>query len=193
MTSMVDKGDSQYFSDLGFAAFFSKPAIPSDIRDALAIVINESDKPEPENQIITRNQLQTFQRGESSSEQNILLVEDNAINQQVILYILEDANVALNICNNGREAIDALTSSPIDIPFTAILMDCQMPEMDGYEATRRIRLGEAGERYIAIPIIAMTANAMKGDREICLEAGMDDYLCKPVEEEDVLDALKRFK
>lgn len=118
-----------------------------------------------------------------------LLVEDNFINQEIAKDILEeDLGLTVDIADNGREAIEMLQAAK-DKPYDLIFMDCQMPEMDGYEATRAIRAGKAGRQYASIPIIAMTANALKGDKEKCLEAGMSDYVSKPVEPEKVAEVV----
>ena len=114
----------------------------------------------------------------------ILLVEDNLVNQRLTVRILEKQGHKVRVAENGRQAVAALGDEPFDL----VLMDVQMPEMNGLEATRAIRAGEAGTgRHI--PIIAMTAHAMKGDREKCLEAGMDAYLCKPVAAEALLQEI----
>jgi CheY-like chemotaxis protein len=105
----------------------------------------------------------------------VLVAEDNFVNQKVIRRTLEKWGVEVQIANNGREVLEWLSREP----FHLVLMDCQMPEMDGYEATRRIRAYEQ-PRGLHMPIIALTANALEGDREKCLECGMDDYLTKPV-------------
>ena len=114
----------------------------------------------------------------------VLLAEDNLVNQKVALKILEKFGLHAEVANNGQEAVDRLAKGGFDLVF----MDCQMPEMDGFEATRLIRSKEVGH----VPIIAMTANAMVGDRERCLEAGMDDYISKPVRVEAVQGALERW-
>ncbi|GMM69244.1 hypothetical protein MTsDn1_25390 [Alteromonas sp. MTD1] len=112
----------------------------------------------------------------------ILVVEDNDINQIIVKQHLSQ-HTTLS-AKSGVEALEAL--SKMKVTFDVILMDCQMPQMDGFEATKRIRKGEAGDRYVDVPIIALTANAMKGDKERCVDAGMDDYLSKPFEVEDLL-------
>ncbi|MBW2037352.1 MAG: response regulator, partial [Deltaproteobacteria bacterium] len=116
----------------------------------------------------------------------ILLVEDNLVNQKLAKTILEKAGYQVEVANNGREAVGKYTSSPDD--FDLIFMDVQMPEMDGLEATRKIRQ----KGYKSIPIIAMTAHAMKGDRERCLEAGMDDYITKPIKRENVFKIIEKW-
>ena len=118
----------------------------------------------------------------------ILLAEDNITNQLVAVKILEKLGHRVDVAANGLETIEALRN----IPYDLILMDCQMPEMDGYEATGRIRSGDAGRDHRSIPIIAMTARAMQGDREKCLEAGMDDYLPKPVSASALIDVLDKW-
>ena len=110
----------------------------------------------------------------------ILLVEDNRVNQVVALSVLKKIGLKADVAVNGIEALKILQSATLIQPYTAVIMDCQMPEMDGYETTRRIRGGEAGMININLPIIAMTANVMQGDKEKCLAAGMDDYLTKPI-------------
>ncbi|HBI46721.1 MAG TPA: hypothetical protein DDY78_28285 [Planctomycetales bacterium] len=114
----------------------------------------------------------------------ILLVEDNVINQKVASLMLEKNGHVVVTVNNGREAIETLA----DQDFDAVLMDLQMPEMDGLQATAAIRAGEEGtDRHL--PILAVTAHALHGDREICLDAGMDGYLSKPIQSAQLLQAL----
>jgi CheY-like chemotaxis protein len=119
----------------------------------------------------------------------ILLAEDNMINRKIVLRILEKklGYHAVTV-TNGKDAIAHLEKKDYDL----VLMDCQMPEMDGYEATRRIRDESSSVRNHRIPVIAMTANAMKGDREKCLEAGMDDYISKPVNMDEFVDVIKQY-
>jgi CheY-like chemotaxis protein len=117
---------------------------------------------------------------------SVLLVEDNPINQKVACLMLERIGHRVVVAANGKEAMAALQGNRFDV----VLMDCQMPEMDGFEATRRIRAEEQAGRHL--PIIAMTANAMLSDREQCLSAGMDDYLSKPVRLSDLASMLERW-
>lgn len=110
----------------------------------------------------------------------ILVVEDNRINQVVLQGVLNNINLCADIATNGIEALSLLSMS-VDRPYEIILMDCQMPKMDGFEATIAIRDGVAGESYREIPIIALTANAMEGDEDKCISVGMNDYITKPVD------------
>lgn len=122
----------------------------------------------------------------------ILLVEDNQINQLVTQGILNKFSLDGDTAVNGLEALKKLQDSQHSESYSLVLMDCQMPQMDGYEASERIRSGHGGEHYQDIPIIAMTANAMEGDREKCLASGMSDYLTKPIEPVELHDMLKRW-
>ena len=101
--------------------------------------------------------------------------------------MLTQLGLQVDVRANGKEALEALNEGS----YSLILMDCQMPEMDGFEATQRIRNGEAGDDYLSTPIVALTANAMQGDRERCLAAGMDDYISKPVEAEELKSTLSK--
>ncbi len=118
----------------------------------------------------------------------ILVVEDSRVNQQVLVAMLEKEGYSADIVENGVEALKALGTTIYDL----VLMDCQMPEMDGYEATRRIRSGDQGVLNPDVPVVAITANAMKGDREKCLSVGMNDYIPKPLRRSDIADLLRRY-
>ena len=117
---------------------------------------------------------------------HILLAEDNPINQKVARRLLERLGYVVEVAVNGREAVQKWAAGGFDL----ILMDCQMPEMDGYEATRRIRSTEAGRSHI--PIVAVTANAMVGDREKCLGCGMDAFVPKPIKTEVLTETIEHF-
>ncbi len=117
---------------------------------------------------------------------SILIAEDNLINQKVIERMVQKLGYRADLVSNGREALDALAR----LPYGLVFMDCQMPEMDGFEACREIRNHDLGGARI--PIIAITANAMKGDRERCLAAGMDDYVSKPFKQDDLKTVLEKW-
>ena len=116
----------------------------------------------------------------------ILLAEDNPVNQKLAVILLTKAGYSVDVVDNGVRAVDAVLKQK----YNVVLMDVQMPELDGLEATRQIRKQETPGRHV--PIIAVTAHAMQGDRERCLEAGMDDYISKPLQRQELLAALERW-
>jgi len=203
MTSIGHRGDAKYFAELGFSAYFPKPATFSDLFDALSVVAEGGDALQQAQPLVTHHNLQSLKHEEgnsmsSDSKQNwpdktrLLLVEDNQVNQIVANGILSELGLQADVAANGLEALDCLQQAPDDAPYTLVLMDCQMPEMDGYEASRQIREGKAGDRNQSITIVAMTANAMQGDREKCLSAGMNDYLTKPIDPDLLLAKLQHW-
>ncbi len=185
LTSVAQRGDAKRFEALGCRAYLTKPIRQSQLLDALAEALVDVDSTSPPGQpsgIITRHSL-----GERTARSvRILVVEDNAVNQKVALRILERAGHRADAVGNGLEALVALEQIPYDI----VLMDVQMPEMDGFEATRLLRVREGGRSHL--PVIAMTAHAMKGDRENCLEAGMDDYVAKPIQPKELISVIDRW-
>ncbi|MGK0443954.1 MAG: PAS domain S-box-containing protein [Bermanella sp.] len=206
MTSMDGMGGSRYFSDLGFTAYFSKPITASDLFDALSIVLAKNDEIKRSYPIITGNYLRNLSARTRSTKKTIehpllekdasgcriLLVEDNVINQEVAKSLLESLHLTCDTVANGVEALTVLKSACGNEAYDLVLMDCQMPEMDGYEATHAIRTGDAGEHNVLIPIVAMTANAMKGDKEKCIACGMDAYVSKPIDIGLFADALLQW-
>ncbi|SPD75998.1 putative Histidine kinase [uncultured Desulfobacterium sp.] len=176
MTSLGGRGDARRAKAIGFAAYLSKPVKQSILYDCLLTVLDKSRLPQREQPIVTKYSIIE----ERQRNTRILLAEDNITNQKVALGILKKLGFTADAVGNGLEAIHALENTAYDL----VLMDCQMPEMDGYEATRQIRAKERPDadpqKIRHIPIIAMTADAMDGVRERCFEAGMDDYISKPV-------------
>ncbi|MFQ5685386.1 MAG: response regulator [Candidatus Scalindua sp.] len=186
LTSVGKRGDSEHFRKLGFAAYLLKPIKQSQLLDCLRIVTGKPGAAGEDNsgQIVTRYSISEDRKRRA----RILLAEENIINQKIALRILDrKLGYRADVVNNGKEAVESLERLDYDL----VLMDCQMPEMDGYEATRSIRDETSFVRNRRIPIIAMTANAMKGDREKCLEAGMDDYVTKPINRQELADAIER--
>ncbi len=170
LTSAGLRGDAARCVELGLDAYLSKPISLTELREALEKAISGDQR---EQQLITQHSLR-----ETRPTYRILLAEDNLVNQKLAVKLLEKQGHSTRVAENGRIAVEAWRAGEFDL----ILMDMMMPEMDGLEATRRIREIESIESSPAkyIPIIAMTANAMSGDRERCLAAGMDGYVSKPV-------------
>ncbi len=166
--------------EIGIAAWVAKPARQSELYDAILNIINHTAP------VVPAAAARPAQHPQAK-DIRILLAEDNEINQEVAIEILKQHGYACDIACNGREAAEAAVRSRYDL----ILMDCMMPEMDGYDATRTIRTAEEGSGR-RCPIIALTANAMKGDREACLEAGMDDYLSKPLDPYELIAMISKW-
>jgi len=184
LTSIGLRGMAEESRRAGFSGFLTKPVGQSQLYDCLATVMGGAAPTTAEAPLVTRH---TIKEEKSRSRSRILVADDNETNQMVAVQMLRRLGCHSEVAANGLEVVEALKK----IPFDAVLMDCQMPEMDGYEATRAIRSAEAASgRHV--PIIAMTANAMRGDREKCLQSGMDDYLAKPVKLQDLDQALKRW-
>jgi CheY-like chemotaxis protein len=169
-----------------FAARLVKPIKASQLYDVLATVLGKQIAMEsPTAQ--SAEPASPLSDLEARRQLRVLLAEDNLINQKVALKMLDKLGYRADAVANGKEAIEAFKK----IPYDVILMDCQMPEVDGYEATWRIRMCEREEQRKPVRVIAMTANAMQGDREQCLSAGMDDYLGKPVRIAELREVLER--
>jgi two-component system, sensor histidine kinase and response regulator len=180
LTSAGQRGDSVRCTDVGIAAYLRKPVKQSDLFDSIAYTLTPAANDENQPSLITRHSLRVSKRGLS-----LLLVEDNPVNRKLAVKMLEKMGHRVSTAGNGRQALEILDRESFD----AVFMDVQMPEMDGYEATATIRSKEraTGEH---VPIIAMTAHAMKGDRERCLEVGMDGYVAKPINSAELFDTLE---
>jgi CheY-like chemotaxis protein len=203
LTSAGQRGDAARCRELGIAAYLVKPIVRSQLLDAmlnvLAATAREAKTPsvQPEGvgpqggprgrgsegyetPLVTRHSLR-----EARQHQRILLAEDNVVNQVLASRLLEKHGHSVVVVNNGRSALEALDKEKFDL----VLMDVSMPEMDGLETVAAIRAREEATGF-HLPIIAMTAHAMKGDRERCLEAGMDAYISKPIQPRELFEAIK---
>jgi signal transduction histidine kinase/CheY-like chemotaxis protein len=190
-TSSGRRGDAGRFAEIGFDGYLVKPLKPSILEEALAAALGARETG-VRSAIITRHVL-AENHGRTAHRQapgaphiRVLVAEDNAVNVKVAARMLAKCGCRVDVAADGREAVELYGQLPYDIIF----MDCQMPEMDGYEATAEIRQLEGQEQRV--PIVALTANAMAGDRERCLEAGMDDFISKPVKEADFARTLERW-
>ncbi len=183
LSSIGQRGHGQAAQLSGVDAYLTKPVRQSQLYDCLAMVMSRIaivDSPD----LVTRHRLV---ESKETLRPKVLVAEDNIVNQKVAVRMLEKLGYRVDAVANGMEAIEALER----ISYDVVLMDCQMPEMDGYSATNLIRAREA-KTGARIPIIAMTAHAMAGDRERCLQAGMDDYVSKPVKSEQLLRILQEW-
>ena len=206
LTSVGRRGDAKIAEDIGLEGYLLKPVRQVQLYDCLSLVLGDGTADGvtdcgPFPPLITRH---TLAETVGREQGRLLLVEDNPINQKVATKLLEKMGYRVDVAANGVEALEALQR----IDYALVFMDCQMPEMDGFEAARKIREGERSEkpagtkregssrptqgRPFKMPIIAMTANALQGDRERCLHAGMDDYLCKPLSADELRAALDRW-
>ncbi len=188
MTSLGTLSEARRFAEIGFVAYLTKPTRHHELRNVLALAVSErqEDSTKESQSILTRHSVKRGKENILRSDVKILLAEDNITNQQVALGILKKLGLQASGVFNGIEALQMIKTGA----FSLVLMDVQMPEMDGLEATRRIR--RMSEPFRNIVIIAMTAHAMQGDREKCLEAGMDDYIAKPVTPEALSKVLYRW-
>jgi PAS domain S-box-containing protein len=186
LTSSGQRGDGRMFSELGFAGYLLKPVTHRDLTDCLMMVLGTQAEgwrmaTQP---IVTRHALRSQRHREAAH--HILLAEDNLVNQKVACRILEKLGYRVDVAADGQAAFEAWQSGR----YHLILMDCQMPILDGYETTRKIREQEAGGQHL--PIIALTAHAIKGADNECRAAGMDDYLSKPIDKEQLQKTLNRW-
>jgi len=176
LSSSGFRGDSARCRDLGLSAYLTKPIKQSFLFDAVMLALGRSEETAGSSSLITRHSL-----AQNRSRYTLLLAEDNIINQKLAMRILENRGHRVTVVENGEEVLAAMEKATFDL----VLMDVQMPKMDGFQATTEIRRREAGTGRHQ-PIVAMTAHAMKGDREKCLQMGMDAYISKPLKPLDLL-------
>jgi CheY-like chemotaxis protein/HPt (histidine-containing phosphotransfer) domain-containing protein len=187
LTSIGQRGDAARMKEIGFAAYLTKPIRRSQLYDCLLMVLGkkteEGERPTSV-PIVTKHSIAEDQKRKI----RILLAEDNMINQKVVLNILKNFGYLADTVTNGQEAVQALEMVHYDL----VLMDVQMPKMDGLEASAQIRNPKSPVSNHDIPIVAITAHAMIGDREKCLKAGMNDYISKPIDPKELLEKLEKW-
>jgi PAS domain S-box-containing protein len=216
LTSLGRRGDARLAQSAGFSGYLTKPVRKAQLYECLRLVMGQPTTASVRNEtaapavpsLVTRHHV-----AEARSNRRLLVVDDNPVNQKVAVRMLEKMGHRVDVASNGQEALAALARRV----YAAVLMDCQMPEMDGFEATRRIREIENGQMFCGkhpscgaetiprvtnddprtrptgrVPIIAMTANATDSDRAQCLAAGMDDFISKPVKREELEHVLSRW-
>jgi two-component system sensor histidine kinase/response regulator len=200
LTSYGQRGHGELAKEAGIAAYLTKPVRQGQLFECLSRVMNQQSDSSEAGELVagqkegmavapllTRHNLE--ERGVlGTTSKLILLAEDNIVNQKIAVRQLQKLGYRADAVANGREALEALER----IAYDLVLMDCQMPEMDGYEATAEIRCRELEEGNHHIPIVAMTANALEGDREKCISIGMDDYISKPVRSQALAEVLEKF-
>lgn len=170
--------------EVGFVGYLPKPIRLQVLKRCLESVLHKDVSGERTRELITRHTIAEY---DAHNRPLVLLVEDNPVNQKLACRMLENAGLRVTIADNGQEGVDAFEPGK----FAAVLMDCQMPVLDGYEATVKIRELEGDGDY-HIPIIALTAHAMEEDRKKCMDAGMDDYLSKPIKIEPLGQMLNKW-
>ena len=194
LTAIARRGDAAQYREAGFDGFLVRPLRMPVLRLAIAALL-DSDARQARSEILTRHNVPGMEpetrparRSDDGprAPKRVLLAEDNVVNQKVALRMLETLGCRVDVAANGQEALSMIRRFPYHIVF----MDCQMPEMDGFTATLEIRRHAGPEANV--PIVALTANALSGDRERCLAAGMNDHLTKPVTREAMREALERW-
>ena len=180
LTSAGQRGDVTRCRELGIAVYLNKPIRQSELLEAILAALGKSSANGLPPTVITRHTLR-----ENRRKLQILLVEDNLVNQQLAMRVLQKRGHIVTVASDGREALAVLKQSKFDL----VLMDVQMPIMDGFEATAAIRANEAHSDY-HLPIIAMTAHAMQGDQARCLAEGMDAYISKPIQPDQLTEVVE---
>jgi CheY-like chemotaxis protein len=181
MASSPEPGQAKEAGQAGFAGYLTHPVDTPDLAECIMTVLTTPSPGLGEAPVVTRHQI-----AEARGKPHVLLVEDDLVNQEVEVVLLERLGCRVDVASNGQEAVEAAGHTQFDM----VLMDCQMPKMDGFEATREIRRREGTKTHV--PIIALTAHAMADDRERCFKAGMDDFLGKPVRLKDLQPVLAHW-
>ena len=182
LTSAGQRGDAARCRELGISAYLVKPIRQSELLEAILLVLGQSSQRRDHADLVTRHTIRAARR-----RVHILVAEDNAINRELVTRLLQKHGHTVIAVTTGREAVDLLDKDAANCDI--VLMDVEMPDMDGFQATAIIREKEkASGKHV--PIIALTADAMKGDRERCLEAGMDGYVSKPIRHQDLLETIQ---
>lgn len=185
LTSVGFPGDGQLVSQKGLSAYLTKPVRRADLHDTLLTIHGGGDVAGPR-ELVTKH---SIAENKKHMGLHVLAVEDNLTNQKLMAIMLHKFGCRVTLASDGREAVEAARKNEFDLIF----MDCQMPVMDGYQATSAIRrLEEKRGENEHTPIVALTANALAGDREKCLSAGMDDYLSKPFKQGKILEVLEKW-
>ncbi|HZK56360.1 MAG TPA: response regulator, partial [Desulfosporosinus sp.] len=182
LTSAAQEGDATKAKDQGFSGYLTKPIRRGELLNCMAIVLGLKLDTEENQQVVTKY---THRENQSDLKPKILLVEDNEVNRKLIIATLRSHDMTCDVAMDGKEGYQVVLKKDYDIVF----MDCQMPVMDGFEATERIRNSEGSNKHTKI--VAMTANAMTGDREKCLRVGMDDYISKPIDFEIMFKMIEK--
>jgi CheY-like chemotaxis protein len=188
MTGFDQQGIAAQALTIGFASYLTKPVRMSQLLDAIATAVAGTSRASQQQRITRNNREGGSAQEPAAQERMILVAEDNPVNQKLALLQLRKLGYQAEAVSNGREAVAAVATGA----YALVLMDCQMPELDGFGATSAIREAEKRGGAPRLPIIAMTANAMQGDREACLQAGMDDYVSKPVKTEALRTVLEHW-
>jgi CheY-like chemotaxis protein len=184
LSSVGIRGDGRKARETGVSGYLTKPVRRDVLYESIATVMGIRD-PAAEGMLVTRHTVAGTQK---KFDGRILLVEDNSVNQEVTLGMLSIFGCGADVAGNGREALDAIAVKEYDL----VLMDCQMPVMDGYAATRALRALEKETGGKHLTVVALTANAMQGDSDSCLTVGMDDYLSKPFTIQRLGDMLAKW-
>ncbi len=180
LTNFGGRGDVGHLGDIGFSSYLTKPLKKADLHDVLLTLMNYNGK---KHQIITKHTIREMLWNNTI----VLVADDNKINQKVATGILEKSGFIVDVVNDGLEAIDSLS----DRHYSLVLMDCNMPKLDGFNASRIIRSVDSSVINHDIPIIAMTANVTESDRQKCFDHGMNEFISKPIEPNILIEIINR--